>query len=111
MLRPEFILTEDDMEFPKKNKSGRYNTRYERNRHIIRKKRIDKSIQNPLLYTPFYKHDGQYSKGKIHCSCSICTYSKTYKLETYKEKKDKEYVKMMMDEYIKEQEETEHEYE
>ena len=40
-----------------------------REKHIKRKKRIS----NHYWY---YKFDGQYSKGKIHCSCPICA-SKT----------------------------------
>ena len=36
-----------------------------REKHILRKKRLSARYW-------FYKHDGQYSKGKIHCSCPIC---------------------------------------
>ena len=37
-----------------------------RNKHISRKKRIAKSIG----WTK--RHDGMFSKGKIHCSCPMC---------------------------------------
>ena len=37
-----------------------------REKHIKRKKKISKH------YCWHYKFDGQYSKGKIHCSCPMC---------------------------------------
>ena len=40
-----------------------------RNKHIARKKRIAKRI-----WGTWYKHDGMYSKGKIHCSCVMCAF-------------------------------------
>lgn len=43
-----------------------------RAKHIKRKKRI---IKNYSIFSdefPYYKFDGMYSKGKIHCSCSLC---------------------------------------
>lgn len=50
-------------------------TRYERFRHIERKKRIIKD-QNNYWY---YKHEGVLSKGKIHCSCPMCRMKTTNK--------------------------------
>ena len=47
---------------------SRAKTRYERFRHINRKKRIIKE-QNNYWH---YKHEGMLSKGKIHCSCWMC---------------------------------------
>lgn len=47
---------------------GRAYTRYQRKRHINRKKRI---IHNMDDYWP-YRYEGMLSKGKIHCSCPIC---------------------------------------
>lgn len=41
-----------------------------REKHIKRKKKKSKHYW-------YYKFDGQYSKGKIHCSCSMCR-NKTY---------------------------------
>ncbi len=42
-------------------------TRYQRRFHISRKKRIIKEVG-----CWFTKFNGQLSKGKIHCSCSLC---------------------------------------
>lgn len=69
-----------------------------RNKTIARKKRICRAIygasiggfENPGAW---YKHDGQYSKGKIHCSCKMCTYSKYYGIPKFKDMIDKEAVK------------------
>lgn len=47
---------------------GRAYTRYQRNRHINRKKRI---IHAKEEYW-HYKYEGMLSKGKIHCSCWMC---------------------------------------
>ena len=43
-------------------------TRLQRDRVIKRKKKICKNCKN----IDWYKFDGQYSKGKIHCSCGMC---------------------------------------
>ena len=64
-----------------------------RNKTIARKKRICRAIYggspHRLYESPepgyWYTVDGRYAKGKIHCSCKMCTYSKTYKLPTVKE--------------------------
>lgn len=48
---------------------GRAYTRYMRETHIQRKMRIDKEVHN---IGSWYKFRGQYSKGKIHCSCPMC---------------------------------------
>jgi len=44
--------------------------RKERIKHIQRKKRICDEVWNDG--DTYFKFDGQYSKGKIHCSCSLC---------------------------------------
>ena len=62
-------------------KRGRAYTRYQRNRHINRKKYI---IHKQNDYW-FYKYDGMLSKGKIHCSCWFCR----LKLSEYISKCDK----------------------
>jgi hypothetical protein len=49
--------------------------REQRQKHINRKKRIIKEQQYPLFWG--YKHEGELSKGKIHCSCWMCR-QKTY---------------------------------
>ena len=42
-----------------------------RAKHIKRKKRI--TSHYPLSHlSPYYPHDGMFSKGKIHCSCQMC---------------------------------------
>lgn len=69
-----------------------------RNKVIRRKKRICKEI---YLNNNWYKYDGQYSKGKIHCSCKMCTYSKTYDLPRLSDIKDKEVVKEALEDYCK----------
>lgn len=49
-----------------------------RDKHIRRKKRIVHELNDYWVY----KYDGQYSKGKIHCSCPLCcakTRNKKYK--------------------------------
>lgn len=40
-----------------------------RNKAIARKKRIVSHYG-----FDWYPHDGQYSKGKIHCSCKMCAF-------------------------------------
>lgn len=47
-----------------------------RRRKDYYKGRRKKNIVLSIYKVPWYKHDGQYIKGKIHCSCPICT-SKT----------------------------------
>ena len=63
---------------------GLYYRRDVRNKTIARKKTICRNIycgDTPKLYEEpiqgyWYKVDGRYSKGKIHCGCSICKPSK-----------------------------------
>lgn len=40
---------------------------------------LDFSCEIPMEW---YKHPGQYSKGKIHCGCGICKYSRKFGLPT-----------------------------
>lgn len=56
-----------------------------RNRKIAHRKYICKNV---YLCNNWYKNDGQYSKGKIHCSCKMCTYNKFYDLPTHKSELD-----------------------
>jgi len=51
------------------NERTRAYRRYQRNRSILRKKNICRKVWNGS----FYPHDGMYSKGKIHCSCWMCS--------------------------------------
>lgn len=48
---------------------GRGYSREMRIRHIFRKKGIVKRLGGHWNY----KYDGQYAKGKIHCSCEMCS--------------------------------------
>ncbi|MDE7062221.1 MAG: hypothetical protein K2O73_03125 [Lachnospiraceae bacterium] len=48
--------------------------RYVRNKAIHRKKRIS----NAVYSLEWYKCDGRYSKGKIHCGCGLCKPGKKY---------------------------------
>ena len=65
-------------------------TREVRNKTIARKKKICRAIYggspHKLYESPepgfWYKVDGRYSKGKIHCGCKICKYGKHYDLPT-----------------------------
>lgn len=50
-----------------KNRARNY-YRIQRKRHINRKKRIIKGLNDYWVY----KHEGMLSKGKIHCSCYMC---------------------------------------
>lgn len=56
-----------------------------RNKEIARKKRICLEIMGH----DWYKHDGQYSKGKIHCSCKMCKYSRHFGLPTIRDEREK----------------------
>ena len=53
------------------NKRSRDYYRKMRAKHIKRKKKI---VSNWRWWGqfPYYKHDGMFSKGKIHCSCPLC---------------------------------------
>lgn len=62
--------------------------RYTRNKSIIRKKGICKRVYG----FDWYKNDGQYSKGKIHCGCGLCKFGKKCGLPTIKDKKEREYL-------------------
>lgn len=54
--------------------------RYQRHRAISRKKNICHKRDG----SDWYKHDGQYSKGKIHCGCGICKFGRKYGPPTFK---------------------------
>lgn len=71
---------------------------------ITRKKRLDHKIYwADSTSGAWYKHDGCYSKGKIHCSCDMCN-AKTrfsgYKFsDLVKHERDKAKVEEMSDTY------------
>lgn len=43
-----------------------------RAKHIRRKKRITARYDACRGGSPYYEHDGEFSKNKIHCSCPLC---------------------------------------
>ena len=61
-----------------KEQRGTDYRRYVRTKAILRKKRISNSVYG----LDWYKHDGQYSKGKIHCGCGLCKFGKRYGMPT-----------------------------
>ena len=69
------LYAEETKNEKKKTKRNSAYYRTERRNHINRKKRIIKRVSgvgnDPYWYV---KHDGELSKGKIHCSCPICRY-------------------------------------
>ena len=67
-----------------KNRTRAY-YRAMRYKAICHKRYIDRQILHNAEH-PYYEHDGQYSKNKIHCSCTLCKYSKVYNLPTRKVK-------------------------
>lgn len=73
-----------------RNKSFR---RDMRNRKIAHRKKICKHVYG----MDWYKHDGMYAKGKIHCSCKMCTWSKSFDLPSLKDEIEKERVKDMLE--------------
>ena len=76
-----------------------------RNKAIARKKRICREIYGTRIggkekTGSWYKHAGQYSKGKIHCSCRMCTFSKYYDLPRLSDYQEKEYVREALEDYF-----------
>ena len=79
-----------------------------RNKTIARKKRICRAIYwgsaHKLNESPepgyWYKVDGRYAKGKIHCSCKMCTYSKYYGLPTVKDLKEREIFREALEDFL-----------
>ena len=74
---------------------GRGYRRYVRNKTILRKKRIS----NLVYGLDWYHHDGQYSKGKIHCVCEICKFGKKYGLPTTRDMREFLREKILLDDY------------
>lgn len=48
-------------------------TRAERRKKNYSKITHKKKLAKEIYGSDYYEHDGQYSKGKIHCSCPICS--------------------------------------
>lgn len=66
-----------------------------RKRAIKRKKRICQKNYG----WDWYKEDGKYSKGKIHCSCKMCKYGKHFGIPTVRDRREQEYVQYWMGHY------------
>lgn len=58
-----------------------------RHKAISRKKAICKQVYG----NDWYKHDGQYDKGKIHCGCGLCKWGKKYGYPTLRTERELEY--------------------
>lgn len=69
--------------------------RYVRNKTILRKKRISNSVYG----LDWYRHDGQYSKGKIHCGCGLCKFGKRYRLPTTRDMREQSREKILLEDY------------
>lgn len=78
---------------------GREYRRYVRNKTILRKK----CISNSVYGLDWYKHDGQYSKGKIHCCCGLCKFGKKYGLPTIRDMRENSREQVLLDDYRKTQ--------
>ena len=66
-----------------------------RKRAIKRKKRICRENYG----WDWFKVDGMYSKGKIHCGCILCKREKHYGIPTIREVRAQEYVRYCMEHY------------
>lgn len=82
-----------------KEQRGTDYRRYVRSKAILRKKRISNSVYG----LDWYKHDGQYSKGKIHCGCGLCKFGKRYGLPTTRDMRENSREHMLLDDYKKTQ--------
>lgn len=69
--------------------------RYVRNREIQRKKHIS----NAVYGFDWYKHDGQYSKGKIHCGCELCKFGRKYGMPTVRDMREASREKILLEDY------------
>lgn len=66
-----------------------------RKRKVQRKKRICKAVYG----FDWYQHDGQYSKGKIHCGCGLCKFGKKYGTPTIRDIREKTRERTLLDDY------------
>lgn len=74
-----------------KNRTKNY-YREMRAKHITRKKRIVREQHNYW----HYEYEGQYSKGKIHCSCPLCRH-KSYDEQKISDKRKIDNIKYLSD--------------
>lgn len=76
-------------------KRGMAYRRYVRYKVIKRKKRIS----NAVYGLDWYKHDGQYSKGKIHCGCGLCKFEKKFGLPTIRDMRERSREEILLRDY------------
>ena len=108
----EILVQSEDEIWGNSNKRDRAFRRNMRHKHIARKKsicnshstfakdkngKLDFSRRIPM---DWYEYDGQYSKGKIHCSCGLCKFGRKYGLPTLKDRKEKEIYNEMIKEAV-----------
>lgn len=91
----ESLLEEVDESTPRRTLAYK---RYQRHRAISRKKNICRKKQG----SDWYKHDGQYDKGKIHCSCGSCKFGRKFGLPTFNDIKNQKKFKADIEDYIAE---------
>ena len=84
----------EDSSMEKEQRGTEYR-RYIRSKAILRKKRISNSVYG----LDWYKHDGQYSKGKIHCGCGLCKFGKRYGLPTTRDMREESREKILLNDY------------
>lgn len=63
-----------------------------RHKAICRKKHISRAVYG----IDWYKVDGAYSKGKIHCGCGLCKFGRKYGLPTFQDRKSAEIVRLAL---------------
>lgn len=79
----------------RKEQRGTEYRRYVRNKTILRKKRISNSVYG----FDWYRIDGQYAKGKIHCGCGLCKPSKKFGLPTVRDLRGLSRERILLEDY------------
>ena len=71
-------------------------------RRAVRCKAIKrkKGISRAVYGFDWYRYDGQYSKGKIHCGCGLCKFGRKYNLPTFQDVKRSMETKYAIDEWL-----------
>lgn len=88
-----YIENELDFDFKSENeedinkKRDRAYYRYQRNRTINKKLRKIKSVWSEDSLENIQKNKGKLSKGKIHCSCPMCSAKSRYELKASDKRK------------------------
>lgn len=91
--------------------------RFQRRNHIAKRKKICNNHMTFATYPSedgkhmisdfsrevpmeWYKHDGQYNKGKIHCSCKMCKFSRHFGLPTLRDIREKQKFEAHLNDYL-----------